>query len=112
MNDETIDTVVSTFTLYTIAALDDALQGIKRVLKPDGKLIFFEIGLAPDAKVRRWQKIFNPIAHRAYHGLSLTRDIPSIPVQNGFKPEQMEKGYIAKFPKSWTYCFWGNAIRA
>jgi len=112
LNDETIDTVVSTFTLCTIAALDDALQGIKRVLKPDGKLIFFEIGLSPDSRVRRWQKIFNPIAHRAYQGLSLTRDIPSILVQHGFKPEQMEKGYIAKFPKSWTYCFWGNAIRA
>ncbi len=111
LNDETIDTVVSTFTLCTIAALDDVLQGIKRVLKPDGKLIFFEIGLSPDSRVRRWQKIFNPIAHRAYQGLSLTRDIPSILVQNGFKPEQMEKGYIAKFPKSWTYCFWGNAIR-
>jgi ubiquinone/menaquinone biosynthesis C-methylase UbiE len=110
LQDGTIDTAISTFTLCTISGIEDALQGIKRVLRPAGKLIFFELGLSPDNKVNYWQKIFEPIARLAYNGLSLTRDIPSFIVQSGFQIEQLETGYISKFPKSWTYCFWGNAI--
>lgn len=110
LENESMDTVVSTFTLCTISGVEDALRGIGRVLKPGGKLIFFELGSSPDPDVRRWQRMFEPIAHRAYEGLSLTRDIPSLITQSGFHMEHLEAGYIAKFPKSWTYCFWGNAI--
>ncbi len=56
LEDNTMDTVVSTFTLCTIPAIGEAIQGLRRVLKPDGKLIFFELGLSPDPAVQRWQK--------------------------------------------------------
>jgi SAM-dependent methyltransferase len=46
LEDESVDTVVSTFTLCTIPALEQALHGIARVLKPDGLLIFLENSLA------------------------------------------------------------------
>jgi ubiquinone/menaquinone biosynthesis C-methylase UbiE len=110
LENEIVDTVVSTFTLCTIQKIEEALDGIKRVLKPAGKLIFFELGLSPDAHIKRWQKIFEPMAHLVYSGLYLTRDIPSFIVKSGFEIEQIEKGYIAKFPKSWTYFFWGTAV--
>src|SRR5499433_2823206 len=42
--DATVDTVVSTFTLCTIPGVVEALQGLRRVLKPGGKFIFFEHG--------------------------------------------------------------------
>ena len=52
----TVDTVVSTFTLCTIAEVDGAMQGLARVLKPEGKLIFFERGLSRDPGMQRWQR--------------------------------------------------------
>ena len=58
--DASVDTVVSTFTLCTIPGVVEAIQGIGRVLKPHGKLIFFEHGLSPDPPVRRWQERSEP----------------------------------------------------
>jgi len=112
LDDETIDTVVSVFTLCTISGLADAIQGIARVLKPDGKLIFFELGLSPDSEVQRWQKRLEPIHHWLFQGLYLTRDIPSLITQGGFQIERIEAGYLAQFPKSLSYCWWGIAQAA
>ena len=110
LEDGTIDTVVSTFALCTIPGILDAIQGISRVLKPNGKLIFFELGLSPDPKIQRWQKQLEPVHRWLFQGLYLTRDIPSLIVQGGFKIKQMEAGYLAQVPKSSSYCWWGTAI--
>ena len=110
LEDGSVDTVVSTFTLCTIPGIVDAIRGIARVLKPDGKLLFFEIGLSPDPEVQRWQKRLEPLSHRLFQGLYLTRDIPALIVQGGFQIERMESGYLAQFPKSLSYCWWGTAI--
>ena len=108
--DASVDTVVSTFTLCTIPGVVEALQGIGRVLKPDGKLIFFEHGLSPDPRVRRWQERSEPLFRWAFEGCHVTRDIPSFIRQGGFKIEQMDAGYVAPFPKSGSYCWWGIAV--
>jgi SAM-dependent methyltransferase len=110
LEDSSVDTVVSTFTLCTIPGIVDAIRGIARVLKPNGKLIFFELGLSPDPEVQRWQKRLEPLHHWLFQGLYLTRDIPALIVQGGFQIEQMESGYLAQFPKSLSYCWWGTAI--
>ena len=110
LEDGSVDTVVSTFTLCTIPGIVDAVRGIARVLKPNGKLIFFELGLSPDAEVRRRQKQLEPLYHWLFQGLYLTRDIPSLIAQGGFQIEQMERGYLAQMPKSPSYCWWGTAI--
>jgi len=39
LEDNTVDTVVSTFTLCTIPGVSQAIQGIRRVLRPEGKFI-------------------------------------------------------------------------
>ena len=110
LEDGIIDTVVSTFTLCTIPGIKDAIRGIGRVLKPTGKLIFFELGLSPDVAIQRWQKRLEPLHHWLFQGLYLTRDIPSLIIAGGFQIEKMEMGYIAQFPKSPSYCWWGTAI--
>ena len=110
LEEASVDTVVSTFTLCTIPGIVDAIRGITRVLKPNGKLIFFELGLSPDPEVQRWQKRLEPLHHWLFQGLYLTRNIPSLIIEGGFQLEQMESGYLAQFPKSSSYCWWGTAI--
>src|SRR5258708_3399051 len=99
--DACIDTVVSTFTLCTIPGIMDAIDGIVRVLKPDGRLIFFEINLSPESRVRRWQRWWEPVHRPLFEGLHLTRDIPSLLEQGGFEIEHVEMGYVARCPKAW-----------
>jgi SAM-dependent methyltransferase len=107
--DSTIDTVVSTFTLCTIPGVLEAIRGMARVLRSDGKLIFFEHGLSPDPRVRRWQRWSEPIPHWVFEGCHLTRDIPSLITQGGFQIQDIDAAYLASFPKSWSYCWWGTA---
>jgi SAM-dependent methyltransferase len=109
LEDGSIDSVVSTFTLCTIPGIVDAMQGIARVLRPDGKLIFFELGLSPDREVQHQQRQLEPICQRLFQGLHLTRDIPGLLREGGFQIKQMEQGYLAEFPKSLSYCWWGIA---
>jgi len=110
LDDNTVDTVVSTFTLCTIPGIADAIQGIARVLRPEGKLLFFELGLSPDLAVQRWQKHLEPLCRWLFQGLYLTRDIPSLIREGGFQINQMESGYLAQFPKLLSYCWWGIAV--
>lgn len=110
LEDNSVETIISTFTLCTIPGIVGAIRGAARVLKPNGTLIFFELGLSPDHKVQRWQKRLEPFHYRLFQGLYLTRDIPSLLVQGGFQIEQMESGYLAQFPKWSSYCWWGTAI--
>jgi SAM-dependent methyltransferase len=109
LEDASIDTVVSTFTLCTIPGVVQAIRGIRRVLKPGGKLIFFEHGLSPDPQVQRWQERSEPLFRWAFEGCHVTRDIPSVIGKGGFNIEQMDAGYLAPFPKSGSYCWWGVA---
>lgn len=107
-----VDTVVSTFTLCTIPGVADAIRGIARVLQPGGQFLFFEHGLSPDVRVRRWQERTEPFFQWAFEGCRVTRDIPALIKEGGFRVEQMETGYLARFPKSGSYYFWGIARRA
>ena len=110
LEDNAVDNVVSTFTLCTIPGIVDAVPGVARVLKPGGKFIFFELGLAPDIAVQRWQKRLEPVFYWMFQGLYLTRDIPALIAEGGFQIEQIEAGYLASFPKSSSYCWWGVAL--
>ena len=69
LEDAAVDTVVSTFTLCTIPGVVDALKGIRRVLKAEGRFLFFEHGRSPDAPVRRWQRLSEPLTRLVFEEL-------------------------------------------
>ena len=110
LEERSMDTVVSTFTLCTIPGVVEAIRGIGRVLRSSGTLILFELMRSPDPAVRRWQQRWEPLHHRVYAGLYLTRDIPVLLTEGGFRLARMDTAYLARFPKSWTYCCWGTAL--
>ena len=107
--DAAVDTVVSTFTLCTIPGVVEALRGVRRVLKPGGQFLFFEHGRSPDPRLRRWQRWSEPLTRCLFEGCHVTRDIPALIEGAGFRVDELETGYLAAFPRSWTYCFWGTA---
>jgi ubiquinone/menaquinone biosynthesis C-methylase UbiE len=103
-----VDTVLVTYTLCTIAETRPALQEMARVLKPRGQLIFCEHGVAPDASVRRWQERLNPIWRRLGGGCNLNRPIPKLIEGGGFRIRDLDTMYIPGWrPGSFNY--WGTA---
>lgn len=111
LRDGSVDTVVSTFTMCTIPGVEQAILGIARVLRRGGQFIFFEHGLSPDLPVQRWQKRTEPLFKWAFEGCHVTRHIPSLIRDGGFKIEQLNEAYLAPFPKYGSYFFWGVARR-
>ena len=104
-----VDTVLVTYALCTIPDPVSALQGMARVLRPGGELIFCEHGKAPDAGVRKWQDRINPFWQRIAGGCNLNRDIPALLGAGGFKVDEMDQMYLPKSPRFASFNYWGSA---
>lgn len=106
--DASFDDIVCTFTLCTIPDAAAALLEMRRVLKPGGRLLFCEHGLAPDAPVVRWQKRLTPLWKPLAGGCHLDRDIPALIQAAGFNVRQLDTGYL-KGPRPMTHLYRGWA---
>ncbi len=109
LDDSSVDTIVVTYALCTIPDPVAALQGLRRVLRPSGHLIFCEHGKAPDAKVHKWQNRLDGIWGKFAGGCHLNRDIPEILSAGGFSVNTMEEMYLPSTPRFAGYNFWGTA---
>ena len=105
----TFDTVVSTYTMCSIAKLENALEEVKRVLKKDGSFIFSEHGKSPDKNIHKWQKRLNPIQKRLGGGCHLDINIPEVINNVNLKIYKIDSMYIPG-PKFLSYHYWGSAI--
>ena len=111
LTDAAVDTVVVTYALCTIPDVLAALSEVKRVLKPNGRLLFCEHGVAPDEGTRRWQNRVNPLWKRLAGGCNLNRPIPSLLQSGGLRVLELSTMYIPGWkPASFNY--WGTAIPA
>lgn len=109
LDPHTVDTILITYTLCTIADPIAALEAMGRVLKPGGGLIFCEHGRAPDQGVRRWQHRLNPWWNRIGGGCNLDRDIPALIEGAGFRIEALDSMYLPRTPRFAGFNFWGCA---
>lgn len=97
--DASVDTVVLTFTLCTIPDWQAALSQIRRVLKPDGRLLFCEHGLAPEPSVQKWQHRFNSGWKKCAGGCHLNRPIAAYLQEAGFNIQQLDENYLPSTPR-------------
>lgn len=109
LEDNSVDTVLLTYTLCTIPDWHAALRQMRRVLKPGGRLIFTEHGRAPDPGVRKWQERINPLWKKFAGGCNLNRPIPHLIEESGFAVEQLDQRYLPSTPRLFGYNYWGRA---
>ena len=109
LEDDSVDTVVLTYTLCTIPDWQTALQQIRRVLKPGGNLLFCEHGEAPDESVRKWQERINPVWKKIAGGCNLDRPIPRYIQEGGFDIKTIDSMYLPG-PKFAAFNYWGSAV--
>jgi SAM-dependent methyltransferase len=97
--DASYDAALSTWSLCTIPDVAAALTEVRRVLKPGGGLHFLEHGLAPDERVRVWQRRLEPMQKRLFGGCHLTRPIVELLTAAGFTITELDTFYEEGVPK-------------
>lgn len=111
LDDASVDTVLVTYTLCTIPDVEQALAGMRRVLKPDGRLVFLEHGASPDPRIARWQNRLNGVWGKLAGGCHLNRDPAALVREAGFRIEAMDQHYAKGAPKTAGYMTAGVAAR-
>lgn len=103
------DTVLVTYTLCSVARTEAALAEARRVLKPGGRLLFLEHGLAPDPRVADRQARWTRYSTRLAGGCHLDRDMEAAIAAGGFAFERLDKVWVPRMPKTSAYQYVGAA---
>ena len=104
-DDQTFDTVVTTWSLCSIPDPVAALREAHRVLKPEGALRFVEHGLSPNPGVAKWQTRLTPLWSRCAGGCHLNRKTDDLVRMAGFTLTEISTGYASSFrPMSHSNC--------
>ena len=94
LEDESVDTVLTTYTLCTIPDVETALREMYRVLRPGGQLLFAEHGRAPDTDIVRWQDRVDPYWGKFAGGCHVNRPIDTLIETAGFELLDLDKMYL------------------
>ena len=106
-----VDSVVMTWTLCSVAEPARALGEIRRVLRPGGALLFLEHGQAPERSVARWQDRLTPLWRRIAGGCHLDRPVGRLIGAAGLRLVALETGYLVEGPRPFTFHYRGRALR-
>lgn len=90
-DDGSFDTVVSTWTLCSIADPAAALREIRRVLRPTGTFLFLEHGLSTRPLVARLQHLWNPVQQVVACGCNVDREIDRVVAASGLAITALER---------------------
>jgi len=114
--DASVDSLVVTFTLCTVADPARAVSEMRRVLRPGGRVHFAEHGAAATEGARRWQRRLEPIWTPLAGGCHLTRIPPRLLEAAGFSVE-WDEGLLGPPSPAWRsvdrllHGYWGSALR-
>lgn len=108
---ERFDTVVSTWTMCTIPDVAAALGEVRRVLKPDGQLLFLEHGRSHDAGIARRQDRWNGVQRIVGCGCNLNRAIDQLIESAGLKIQRLDRFQMPGVPKIGAQHYLGAASR-
>ncbi len=109
--DQSVDTIVMTWTLCSIPDAPAALAELRRVLKPDGQLLFVEHGLAPEPGVEKWQHRLTPLWRHVAGGCHLDRKMDELIRSAGFDLTKLDTAY-APGPRPMAFMYEGCACRS
>ncbi len=112
LDNDSVDNILITYTMCTIPGVESALDQMRRVLKPGGRMIFCEHGKAPDANVEKWQHRIEPVWKKIAGGCHLCRPIPALVAGGGFAIDDMETMYLPGTPRWAGFNYWGSATKA
>lgn len=96
---ERFDTVVSTWTLCTIPDAVAALEEIRRVLNPGGKLLFLEHGRSGDPAIARRQDRWNGVQRVVGLGCNLNRPIDELITSAGLNILTLDRFQMPRTPR-------------
>ncbi|MEH7113925.1 class I SAM-dependent methyltransferase [Neobacillus niacini] len=91
--DHTFDTIVATLVFCTIPNVEEAIKELKRVCKPNGKILLFEHVKMENTVLSRMQEGLTPLWKKICDGCCLNRDTLEAFTSQGLKIESVEKFY-------------------
>lgn len=107
LENDSVDGIACTWTLCTIPQVEQALDEMRRVLKPSGTLHFIEHGKSDHPGVARWQNRLNPIQRKLAGGCNLNRPIDQL-VESRFVMQHLQR-FEMGFPQVLTTTYQGIA---
>lgn len=109
--DASFDTVVTTWTLCSIANVETALAEMKRVLKPIGEFLFCEHGRSDDEKTAAWQDRLNPLQKVVACGCNMNRAIDRLIQRAGLEIVALDRFLMPNAPRIFSEMYRGIAVR-
>jgi ubiquinone/menaquinone biosynthesis C-methylase UbiE len=108
--DATFDAVVSTFMLCSVADPAAVLAEVRRVLKPNGKLVLLE-HVRGEGRLARWQDRLTPLHRRLAGNCHLNRDTRAAVAAAGFETADVGRTHLPGLTRLTTVGIQGFAIR-
>lgn len=110
-DDGSFDSVVACLVFCTIPQPELAVAEMQRILKPGGKLFFYEHVASTRPRVRAWQKRINPVWRKVACGCEITRDTRQLFETAGFQYQQIKDFDHPKVPPLMAPIIAGVAVK-
>ena len=111
--DGSFDTIVSTFVLCTVPDVRAAIAELRRVIAPDGQLLFIEhVRAEPGSSLARWQDRLHDPWHAFACGCHSNRDTRSLLTAGGFRLDDISSTTWRGMPAVVRPVVYGVAVPA